>query len=240
MISICKHSRSLSAIKDKTKAEKTREIKNNFIIAMSLAIVLGLGWTLGLLATSFPSVEVTTAFQVLFSIFVGMQGVLIFCLHAVRNSDARNVWKQCFALTGRKSRLKFLVPSNTASTGTSAHQYVATNSIGLSTLPCSTLPRDKMKVDLSKGAESGRDKDASTFSVSETSTVRDHSKLEMPLSDDLEKADLGANVSDLSCGAHYQTPRPQGDISIDDDHVYDVADFSHGEYVDENLYDTVQ
>ena len=233
MISICKHSRSLSAIKDKTKAEKTREIKNNFIIAMSLAVVLGLGWTLGLLATSFPSVEVTTAFQVLFSIFVGMQGVLIFCLHAIRNSDARNVWKQCFALVGRKSRLKFLVPSNTASTGTAAHQYVAPNSIGLSTLPRSTLPRDKKKVDLSKSAES-------TFSVSETSTVRDHSKLEMPHSDKLEKADLGANLSDFSCGAHYQTPRPQGDKSIDDDHVYDVADFFHGEYVDENLYDTVQ
>ena len=248
MISICKHSRSLSAIKDKTKAEKTREIKNNFIIAMSLAVVLGLGWTLGLLATSFPSVEVTTTFQVLFSIFVGMQGVLIFGLHALRNSDARNVWKQWFALIGRKSHLKFLVSSNTTgSTGTAAHQYVATSSIGLTTLPRSTLPRNEKKADLSKITDCSRDKDAATF-VSETSTVtvQDHSRLEMPRVDECEKVDLGqtyVNVSGPSCDVQYQTPRPiirQGDASNDNEHVYDVAEFSREEYVDENVYDSVQ
>ena len=99
-------------MKEKSRAEKFRGIRNNFIIAMSLAIVLGLGWGLGLLATSSDLLEVTVLFQVLFSIFVGMQGVLIFSLHGVRNKDARELWKQCLFTVARKSRSTYFVSSN--------------------------------------------------------------------------------------------------------------------------------
>ncbi len=72
----------------------SKRYRENLVIALSLAVVFGLGWGFGLLATSFPVEELTITFQVLFSIFVGAQGALLFLLHGVRNADARRVWKR--------------------------------------------------------------------------------------------------------------------------------------------------
>ena len=120
----------------KDKAKKVQELKKKFVIALSLAVVLGLGWALGLLATSSDSVELTTLFQVLFSIFVGMQGVLIFFLHAIRNADARALWKKCIEDTTKTARRKLLVSTDSTFSG-----HGDTFSVGLSTLPRSTLTR---------------------------------------------------------------------------------------------------
>ena len=72
---------------------RSRLHRENLVIALSLAVVFGLGWGFGLLATSYPVEEVTITFQVLFSIFVGAQGALLFLLHGIRSADARRVWK---------------------------------------------------------------------------------------------------------------------------------------------------
>lgn len=71
-----------------------RSHKENFTVALSLLFMFGLGWGFGLLATSYPSQAVTITFQVIFSIFAGSQGILLFLLHGLRNSDARRVWKK--------------------------------------------------------------------------------------------------------------------------------------------------
>ena len=92
MTSICKHTRNMNVTKEKTPAEKVQDLKKNFYIAMSLAVVLGLGWGFGLVATSSDIEELTFVFQVIFSIFVGSQGFLIFILHGVRNADFRDFW----------------------------------------------------------------------------------------------------------------------------------------------------
>lgn len=52
---------------------------------------------------SLPVKELTFTFQILFSVFVGLQGTLLFLLHGIRNKDAHTHWKLCFGL--RKSRL---------------------------------------------------------------------------------------------------------------------------------------
>ena len=80
----------------KQEASKIKAMQVNFTIAATLAVMFGLGWALGLAATSLPVKELTLAFQILFSIFVGAQGVLIFLLHGVRNQDIRKLWIQCF------------------------------------------------------------------------------------------------------------------------------------------------
>ena len=49
----------------------------NFTIAARLAVVFGLGWALGLAATSLPVKELTLTF---------------FALHGVRNQDIRMLW----------------------------------------------------------------------------------------------------------------------------------------------------
>lgn len=90
VVSIMKKRCAISSAKVRSSFVLYRE---NLIIAVSLAAVLGLGWGFGLLSTSYSVKEVTIAFQVLFSIFVGAQGVLLFLLHGVRNADARSIWK---------------------------------------------------------------------------------------------------------------------------------------------------
>ena len=101
MASICKHTKGA----DHKKGHKVDSIKKNVVIALTLATIFGLGWGIGLAATSGPVRELTLTFQILFSILVGLQGVLIFMLHGVRNKDVRNLWKQCFARIGGKSLL---------------------------------------------------------------------------------------------------------------------------------------
>ena len=83
------------------------QTKRLAIIALGLSVVFGLGWGLGLAATSSDVEEVTFTFQVIFSIFVGSQGILIFILHGLRSPDARLVWKTWFSCfpcvkTGKK------------------------------------------------------------------------------------------------------------------------------------------
>lgn len=70
-------------------------LRSKFVGALSLAVMFGLGWGFGLLATSYPVQAITITFQSIFSIFVGIQGILIFIIHGVRNPDASRVWKQC-------------------------------------------------------------------------------------------------------------------------------------------------
>ena len=63
---------------------------------MILSFNFGLGWIFGLLVTSeFPEPLYIT-FVVLFSLFVSLQGVLIFFLHCVRNQTARHLWTMWF------------------------------------------------------------------------------------------------------------------------------------------------
>ena len=80
----------------------TRVLKQNFIIAVGLSLLFGLGWGFGLTATSSNTQEVTFAFQVIFSLFVGSQGILIFFFHGLRSPDFRQVWQSIFCLLQKK------------------------------------------------------------------------------------------------------------------------------------------
>lgn len=87
-------------IPDHYKKQSTRKLKQNITIAIGLSVLFGLGWGFGLTATSSTAKEVTFAFQVIFSIFVGAQGILIFILHGLRSRETRKVWKTlCVCLT---------------------------------------------------------------------------------------------------------------------------------------------
>ena len=98
MASICKHTRGA----DHKKGHKVDTIKKNIVIALTLATIFGLGWGIGFAATSGPIRQLTFAFQIVFSVLVGLQGTLIFVLHGIRNKDVRMVWKQCFTRIGGK------------------------------------------------------------------------------------------------------------------------------------------
>ena len=113
----------VSVIKNKHNSQKlksnessTKLHKENLIIALSLAVVFGLGWGFGLLTTSSSIEGLTTTFQVIFSIFVGAQGALLFLLHGVRNPDVRAVWKGWWKSLGSFTRLASVTSSSSKTT----------------------------------------------------------------------------------------------------------------------------
>ena len=64
--------------------------------AVGLSLLFGLGWGLGLAATTSDVDEVTFSIQVLFSVFVGFQGFSIFIFHGVCSKEARKQWRSWF------------------------------------------------------------------------------------------------------------------------------------------------
>ena len=168
MVSICKHTKNMNTMKDKTASEKAKEMKKNFIIAMSLSVVLGLGWGLGLAATSSSVVGLTVTFQVIFSIFVGMQGVLIFVLHGVRNKDARDLWRNNLV-----TRSKRFISNLRSSSG--IYSVRGTDSTAFNSLPRSTVSGHRSaKVDLSESVvQSSSNSEASKVDLSEMQIIHD-------------------------------------------------------------------
>ena len=136
MASLVKQARQRKVVQE-TKGQGTRkQIRRHLIIAVGLATVFGLGWGFGLAATSTSVEEVTFVFQLIFGIFVGSHGVLIFILHGLRSEEARNTWKSWFSNGSGKTALHFY------SLGKSS----TPRSTGMSTLPRdSTLGRDTIK-----------------------------------------------------------------------------------------------
>ena len=93
MVSVCKQRRP-GSVTDKSALAFVRK---NAKIAFSLVILFGLGWGFGLAASGTPSEEATFTLQLLFAIFVGCQGTLIFVLHGIRKAEARDEWKKWFS-----------------------------------------------------------------------------------------------------------------------------------------------
>ena len=120
MVSLVKHARDHAKVVEEQGTGK--QIKRHFIIAVGLSTVFGLGWGFGLAATSSPAKELTFTLQLLFSVFVGSQGVLIFVLHGVRSQEARNLWKSWFTTLSNKSGFSSTLNSPTGR-GNSAQMF---------------------------------------------------------------------------------------------------------------------
>jgi hypothetical protein len=73
-----------------------KKLKAYFTVIVALSFFFGLGWGFGLAATSSEIQELSFVFQLLFCIFVGSQGVLVFILHCVRPQRMRKKWKSWY------------------------------------------------------------------------------------------------------------------------------------------------
>ncbi len=137
MVSVCKHYAygNLSQQKESSRRQQFRNFKKNLIIAMCLSVVLGLGWGLGLASTSFGLVELSFPFQVIFSIFVGSQGVLIFIFYGLRSTDFRQTWIKLFSCC--KSNTDNFASFEKGST----NQRGVSGTAGVELSNMSTLPR---------------------------------------------------------------------------------------------------
>ena len=101
--------------------------KQNLFIALGLSLLFGLGWGFGLFATSSDVRELTFAFQVLFSVFVGSQGVLIFVFYGLRSPQFRQFWLSCFEL--KKKTQTFMVSSKKDITTSSKYKTTDTGTL---------------------------------------------------------------------------------------------------------------
>ena len=79
------------------KGMKTR-LKQRLIIVVTLSLILGPGWGLGIPATEgIDNLAVRTTFQIVFIFLTAFQGLFIFIMHCMRVPDARKVWRYWFS-----------------------------------------------------------------------------------------------------------------------------------------------
>ena len=97
--------------------DKLKSMKKQVAIAVGLATLFGLGWGFGLAASGTTVNELTFTFQLLFSLFVGLQGVILFVLHGVRKQEARGQWKEWLTKVSSKSMQLYSI-AKSASTAT--------------------------------------------------------------------------------------------------------------------------
>ena len=71
--------------------------RQQFMIAIMLSVLFGIGWGIGLLATEeLGSKAARDFFASLFVIITSFHGLLIFILHCARSKDARREWRRWF------------------------------------------------------------------------------------------------------------------------------------------------
>ena len=97
---------NLKEAKSKTKDKSPRAlVKQQFIIAITLSVLFGLGWGIGLLATEdiYSNKIARDVFASLFVVATAFHGLFIFLMHCLRSKDAQHVWKKWFVgVTGRQ------------------------------------------------------------------------------------------------------------------------------------------
>ena len=80
--------------KETSNHGKLRKLKENFTIALGLSLLFGMGWAVGLLATSGVHVAVQIPAEWIFTFMTAFLGVYLFILYILRSSEARGLWKR--------------------------------------------------------------------------------------------------------------------------------------------------
>ena len=86
------------------KDTQTLFLHQHLIIAITLSVLFGLGWGIGLFATQdiHTNKTVRDILAALFVVFTAFHGLFIFIMQCLRSMDVRNCWKICFfGVTGK-------------------------------------------------------------------------------------------------------------------------------------------
>ena len=99
IVFLIRQQRKAKEMKGDTATTTTKaQLKQQFISAITLSLLFGLGWGFGLPATGgIDNVAVRTTFQALFIVLTAFQGLFIFilnCLMGRKSEDARKEWKK--------------------------------------------------------------------------------------------------------------------------------------------------
>lgn len=143
-----------------SRKRKIRTFKQNFTIALGLSLLFGLGWGFGLSATSTNVKELTFALQIIFSLFVGSQGLIILIFHVLRSQEARKVWQPLFICCKKNQKHQITFSGSTQKKQTSFFQRSPASNSGTQP-PSSSIQSDpttkRTAVDLEMLADSDGD-----------------------------------------------------------------------------------
>lgn len=178
----------------------------NLTIAIVLSITFGLGWGFGFLTTSHDVLPIVIIFQAIFVIVVGSQGVLLFVLHGVRNSDARALWKRILFIVPRK--MYSIAPSTGAS---------ATKSTKQASIPTST----SMDTGLSLSRSNLSAIKSPSLTFSENSTFTTDTAIDVELNPSYVEVKNSEVVFTLGTNVAYETAKQN--LSAVEDNVYDTV-----------------
>ena len=86
-----------SDIKSKNNVN-VKFVREQLIIVITLSVMFGLGWGIGLLATQdiHTNKTIRDLFAALFVIITAFHGLFIFIMHCLRSREVRNIWKRWF------------------------------------------------------------------------------------------------------------------------------------------------
>ena len=102
--------------KETSNQGKLRKLKENFTIALGLSLLFGMGWAVGLLASSDVHAAVRYPAEWIFTLMTAFLGVYLFLLYILRSSEARGFWMRWLLCQRKKSPLVGV--SNTTSSRT--------------------------------------------------------------------------------------------------------------------------
>ena len=73
-------------------------VKQQLVIIITLSLLFGLGWAIGLLATQdiYNNRATRDGFAAIFVLATAFHGFFIFIMHSLRSKDVRNIWKRWF------------------------------------------------------------------------------------------------------------------------------------------------
>ena len=93
-----------------------RKLKENFVIALGLSLLFGMGWAVGLLASSDLPGAVRYPAEWIFTLMTAFLGVYLFALYILRSSEARKLWIR-WLLCQRKKHVVGVSSTNASKTG---------------------------------------------------------------------------------------------------------------------------
>ena len=83
-------------MKEKSSKETFHKLKENFMIALGLSALFGIGWAVGLLASSGIPSAVRIPAEWVFTLTTAFLGVYLLALYVLRSPEAHRLWKRWF------------------------------------------------------------------------------------------------------------------------------------------------